>query len=120
MLSCFTFVGCSQESQVEINEPTEKVAESLPEANANPKIIMLELNGEEELNIFKKAVSDSRKDSGIVNIVNPQYQFSIGGDTYFLWISENSGVIMNTKDTHSISLLSSSSIKEVYELINKG
>lgn len=49
-----------------------------------------------------------------------KYQFSIGEESYFLWITEESATIMNTKDTHTIYTLSSSSIKEVYEFVNKG
>lgn len=104
-------VGCSQEIE---SEPTTKKNE---ETHANTKD--LELKELEEIDVIKKAVSDSKKEPGIVNMTNPQYRFSIGEETYFLWINEKSGTIMNTKDTHTIYTLSDSSVKEIFEFVNK-
>lgn len=106
-------VGCSQEIE---SEPTTKKNE---ETHANTKMIDLELKELEEIDVIKKAVSDSKKEPGIVNMTNPQYRFSIGEETYFLWITEKSGTIMNTKDTHTIYTLSDSSVKEIFALVNK-
>lgn len=106
-------VGCSQETE---SEPTTK---KNVETHANTKMIDLELKESEEIDVFKKAVNDSKKEPGIVNMTNPQYQFSIGEETYFLWITEKSGTIMDTKDTHTIYTLSDSSVEEIYEFVNK-
>jgi len=38
----------------------------------------------------------------------------------FLWITKESGTIMNAEDTHTIYSLSSSSVKEVFEFVHKG
>ncbi|MFC9541852.1 hypothetical protein ACFTQ7_18520 [Lysinibacillus sp. NPDC056959] len=114
----FALVGCSQEPETKTSEPiTKKNVEE--EAYINTKAIDLELELE-EIAIFEKAVSKSKKEPGVVNIATePQYQFSSGKETYFLWITEESGTIMNTKDTHTIYTLSSNSVKEVYEFVNK-
>ena len=109
----FALVGCSQEPK---NEISETITESNTETNVNN---VLELKKTEEIDIFKKAVENAKKEPGIVNMTNPQYQFSIGEKSYFLWITEDSGTIMNRKDTHTIYLLSSSSVKEVYDFVNK-
>lgn len=53
-------------------------------------------------------------------MTDPQYQFSIGEESYFLWITEDSGTIMNSKDTHTIYTLSSNSVQKIYEFVNKG
>ncbi|MGE7767079.1 hypothetical protein [Peribacillus sp. NPDC096540] len=120
----FALVGCSQEPKNEISETVaENGSEAQTEIETNSKTKMndLELKDAEEIDIFKRAVSNSKKEPGIVNMVEePQYKFSIGEETYFLWITEESGTIMNTKDTHTIYTLSSSSVKEVYEFVNKG
>lgn len=122
----FALVGCSQEQKKEISEP---IAENGSEeeiqieivTNSKTKVTDLELKGEEEIDIFKGAVSNSKKEPGIVNMAEkPQYQFSIGEETYFLWVTEESGTIMNTKDTHTIYTLPNSSAKEVYEFVYKG
>lgn len=113
----FILVGCTLESK---NEIKEKATESLSETNSNKKMKYLELKGKEEIEIFERAVSNSKKEPGIVNMANPEYQFRIDEDTYFLWITEESGTIMNTKDTHTIYTLSSSTVKEVFKFINIG
>ncbi|MEK4485704.1 hypothetical protein MHH81_08875 [Psychrobacillus sp. FSL H8-0484] len=113
----FILAGCSQEQEKELSEvENESSSETVTTTKANS----LELKETEEIEIFTKAVSDSKKESGIVNMTNPQYQFSIGEESYFLWITEDSGTIMNTKDTHTIYVLSSNSVEEIYEFVSKG
>ncbi|MFL0507188.1 hypothetical protein ACH0B5_15720 [Ureibacillus sp. 179-F W5.1 NHS] len=116
----FALFGCSQEPETKTSESvTEKNVEE--EAYVNTKTIHLELKESEEIAIFEKAVSNSTKESGIVNMATePQYQFNSGKESYFLWITEESGTIMNRKDTHTIYILSSNSIKEVYKFVNSG
>lgn len=117
----FALVGWSQEPKIEISEPVvKKSSETETQTEANSNINDLELKDAEEKDIFKRAVSNAKKEPGIVNMAEPQYQFSIGEDTYFLWITKESGTIMNTKDTHTIYTLSSITVKEVYEFFNEG
>ncbi|MBO0587867.1 hypothetical protein [Sporosarcina sp. E16_8] len=105
-------VGCSQKEQIETSSPVGK-------SNSGLKMEHLDLKGKNEIATFNTAVRDSTKQPGIVNMANPQYQFSLGEDSYFLWSTVDNGTIMNTKDTHTIYSLSSSSIKEVNEFVNK-
>ncbi|KAA0965146.1 hypothetical protein FQ087_02185 [Sporosarcina sp. ANT_H38] len=94
-------VGCSQKEQIET------------------KTGYLDLKEKNEIAIFSKAVKDSTEEPGIVDMINPQHKFSIGEESYSLWISEDNGTIMNTKDTHTIYRLSTSSIKEVNAFFSK-
>ena len=112
----FILVGCSQKQENKISEsPIESSSETVTTTKANT----IELKETEEIDLFTKAVNDSMKEPGIVNMTNPHYQFSIGNESYFLWIAEDSGTIMNTKDTHTIYSLSSSAVEEIYEFVNK-
>lgn len=114
----FALVGCSQESETKTSESIiEKNVEE--EANVNTKTIDLEIKESEEIAIFEKAVSNSKKEPGVVNMATePQYRFSSGKETYFLWITKESGTIMKTEDTHTIYTLTSNSVKEIYEFVN--
>ncbi|MDF2066535.1 hypothetical protein [Bacillus sp. Cr_A10] len=114
--SGFMLTGCSQEQE---NNLAEAQNESSSETVTSTKANSLELRETDEIEIFTKAVSDSKKEPGIVNMTDPQYQFSIGEESYFLWITEDSGTIMSTKDTHTIYTLSSNSVQEIYEFVNK-
>lgn len=104
----FILVGCTNETDL-LNESS-----SVTVTNT----IFLELNETEEADIFTRTVAYSMKEPGIVNMANPQYQFSIGEESYFLWITEDSGTIMNTKDTHTIYSLTNSSVEEIYEFVS--
>ncbi|RXJ04393.1 hypothetical protein DS745_03135 [Anaerobacillus alkaliphilus] len=88
-------------------------------AEAVINTILISLESKEGIELFAKAVATSKKEPGIVNMANPQYQFSLGEESYFLWITEKAGTIMNTKDTHTIYSLSRSSVEEIYEFVNK-
>ena len=105
-------VGCSQKEQPETSVTVAK-------SNSETKMELLDLKETSEIAIFSTAVSDSTKEPGIRLMANPQYKFSLGEDSYFLWITEDEGTVMNTKDTHTIYSLSTSSIKEVNEFVNK-
>ncbi|MCZ8538603.1 hypothetical protein M9R32_15605 [Paenisporosarcina quisquiliarum] len=110
-------VGCSQKQEIKKSaSPLETSSETV----TTTKAITIELKETEEIDLFTKAVNDSIKEPGIVNMTNPQYQFTIGKESYLLWIAEDSGTIMNTKDTHTIYSLPSSAVEEIYEFVNKG
>ena len=50
-------------------------------------------------------------------VPHPKVQFSIGDESYYLWVRDNEGFIMNTKNTFTLYTLSDRSLKEVKEII---
>ncbi|MCW3490470.1 M56 family metallopeptidase [Dethiobacter alkaliphilus] len=107
-----------------VEEMHYKIINSTPELTYhfqldtyNTTTINLELKEAEEENIFFKAVNDAEKIPGTLNVTKPQYRFRIDDESYFLWISEEGGMIMNLKDTNTGYSLTSSSAKEIYEFI---
>ncbi|MCG3089717.1 hypothetical protein [Sporosarcina cyprini] len=66
---------------------------------------------------LKQAVERAERLPGIADMVNPDYQFELDGDTYFLWISEESGAIQNTLDTHIVYTLQPEDAIEVHRLM---
>ena len=84
----------------------------------------INLKDPQDIAIFRKAVSESTKETGISYIKIPDYTFSLGDESYFLWLTEDDGSfadgkIMNTIDTRTIYSLSQSSLIEVKEYINE-
>ncbi len=57
------------------------------------------------------------KQEGISYVEYPQYTFNLEDESFFLWISNDSGRIMNSKDLYTIYLLSNSSLKEIKEFL---
>ncbi|KIL51602.1 hypothetical protein KP77_11140 [Jeotgalibacillus alimentarius] len=71
-----------------------------------------------DVNIFIKVFNNAKKEPGIVDIADPEYQVQIGEESYYLWIKEEQGTIMNVNDTHTIYSLSKNSVEKVYDLLN--
>lgn len=67
---------------------------------------------------FVNAFKNANKEQGIVDMADPEYKVEIGEESYYLWISEEQGTIMNVNDTHTIYTLSKSSAKTINELLN--
>ncbi|WP_394188746.1 hypothetical protein [Paenisporosarcina quisquiliarum] len=67
---------------------------------------------------FVNAFENANKEQGIVDMADPEYKVEIGEESYYLWISEEQGTIMNVNDTHTIYTLSKSSAKTINELLN--
>ncbi len=91
--------------------------EPIVKVNSEAKMEQIELKETNEIAIFGEAVRDSIEEPGIVDIINPPYKFNLGEESYFLWITEDDGYIMNSEDTHTIYSLSNRSFKKVKEFI---
>ena len=70
------------------------------------------------VNNFVKAFNNANTEPGLVDMAHPEYKVEIGSETYFLWISEKHGTIMNVKNNNTIYSLSKSSAKTINELLN--
>ncbi|WP_231495888.1 hypothetical protein [Paucisalibacillus sp. EB02] len=107
-------IGCqSQVKEVEVVK--------IYQIGDRPNTIVIE--DKETIDTVKEAVNGANKEPGIVNMADPKYKIEIGEENYFLWIDQNSGTIMNTKDSHTIYTLSDNSVEQIYQLIsesNKG
>ncbi|MFS0687788.1 hypothetical protein AB1K89_00880 [Sporosarcina sp. 179-K 8C2 HS] len=79
---------------------------------------LISFTSSEVVNDFVKAFNNAKKMPGIVDMASPQYKVEFGEESYFLWINDESGTIMNSKDTHTIYTLSKSSAKTINELLN--
>jgi hypothetical protein len=116
--------GCQQNGEVKVDnsqintESLEKI--TIFSIKSNSETLVIE--DTETIEMINEAVDNAEKQPGIVNMADPEFKIEIGEDTYFLWVDEKSGTIMNTEDTHTIYSLSEKSIKQVNELfcINGG
>ncbi|MFA9458446.1 hypothetical protein ACERJO_17005 [Halalkalibacter sp. AB-rgal2] len=113
IVTSLALVGCSH------IQKSEEVVQDNVEIFCKTNMNVTELKNEEDLDIFKSAVRQAKQEPGIVNVSQHQYQFCIDEDTYFLWITEDSGIIMNANHTHTIFTLSDQSVDEVNALIVK-
>lgn len=78
-----------------------------------------EVTDPEEIAMWHMAIKEAVPELGIVDMAEPQYQVDLGDSVHYLWIWEESGTVMNTSDTHTISALTTKYTKVVYEAIQR-
>ncbi|WP_432360546.1 hypothetical protein [Sporosarcina sp. UB5] len=87
--------------------------------NPKAKIETIELNEPTEIEIYRRAVSNSTKINYFPYVyTQPKYRFNLDNESFYLWITEDDGMIMNTQDTFTIYSLLDSSLKEIKEIID--
>ena len=105
--------GCVSEDNVEKIEIVQMIGFS--------KVITypsINITKTEEIEEFINAFNSAEKVPGIANTVDPDYQVIMGTENYYLWISDESGTIMNIEDTHTVYSLSESSAQKIFDLLN--
>ena len=67
---------------------------------------------------FVNAFKNAKKEQGVVDMSEPDYKVEFGEESYYLWVSEEQGTIMNINVTHTSYTLSKSSGITINELLN--
>lgn len=111
VLLLFLLSGCSN-GKIEKVDVYEMKSFSEIEENS-----LITFTDNKVVDIFINSFKEAKKEPGVVDMTEPEYQVELGEDKYFLWISEDHGTIMNSKDTHTISTLSKHSAKSIYKLL---
>ncbi|MFD1928984.1 hypothetical protein ACFSFY_13155 [Sporosarcina siberiensis] len=62
---------------------------------------------------FKKAFSSAKKQLVVVDMADPQYKVELGEKSFFLWLSQDHGTIMDVEDTNTIYTLTNQSVENV-------
>lgn len=117
VLTCIfilSLVGC--------NKGTENIKEvniyEMKNFSSAQKDSLITITDSKVVRDILKGFSRAKKEAGIVNMDDPQYKVELENETYFLWLSEEHGTIMNSHDTNTIYTLSKSSAKTINELLN--
>jgi hypothetical protein len=106
-----TLIGCSNEKIEQINIYE---MESFQETKQDSLKVIADKT---DITIFNTAFKRAKKNPGIADMADPHYKVELGKETYFLWITEDSGTIENVNDTHTTYSLSKKSAKKVYQLL---
>lgn len=67
---------------------------------------------------FIKAFKKTKKVSGVADVNDPEYKVEFEGDSYYLWLGEEKGSVMNVDDTHTLYALSKRATKTIDEILN--
>ncbi|RAP77237.1 hypothetical protein DL346_01675 [Paenibacillus montanisoli] len=104
-------IGCTNEKIEQLNVYE---MESFQETNLDSLKVIPDPT---DISIFNTAFKRAKKNPGIADMADPHYKVELGKETYFLWITEESGTIENVNDTHTTYSLSKESAGEVYQLM---
>ncbi|MHC0035341.1 hypothetical protein [Pseudoneobacillus sp. C159] len=110
----FVFIGCSKSSNGDIEKVN--VYEMVDFSTYN-KDSLITFSDSNEIKKFIYAFKSANRVSGVVDVAEPEYKVELGDETYFLWIGEESGAIMNLNDRNTLYTLSKSSAGTIYELL---
>ena len=113
VFSILFLVGCTSENikKVDVHE-----MESFLVAEEDSLVTYTD---SEAIQTIVKAFKKAKKEPGIVDMADPEYQVDFGENAYYLWVNEREGTIMDLDDTHTIYSLSEKSAKAVYEIIEE-
>jgi len=114
LCACFSLTACSSSSSSD--GPTEiRVHEMISFSKAKENALKT-ITDPEEIEQIEKTFHNAKKQSGIVDVTDPQYKVDLENESYYLWFNEDgTAVIMNTKDTHTIFKIDSAD--ELEEMI---
>jgi hypothetical protein len=116
----FWVAGCSVNSDIEqkeVKKETKMVeVQRLHQLENESAVTIADSN---DVRIFKKAVETAMKEPGIADMSDPMYKVTVGKESYFLWLINGHGTIMNTKDTQTIYSLLDQPTKALEQLFTK-
>ncbi|MFJ7667513.1 hypothetical protein ACIQXI_10405 [Lysinibacillus sp. NPDC097195] len=113
ILSVLLFVillsGCTSNKVIVVE--MESFAKELPETKKT-------FNKPTIINDFTTAMTEAHKRDGIADVADPDYKIKVGADSFFLWLSEDSGMIMFTNDRETRYMLSDESTAKLNAIFN--
>lgn len=77
------------------------------------------LTNQEDIKTVQDSLLNAHKEPGLADMSDPHYKLLVGANSYYLWIHESSGTIMNREDTHVIYSLSEEAAQDVYKLLKR-
>ncbi|NLP50069.1 hypothetical protein [Bacillus sp. RO1] len=111
-------MACSVEKTADVKQTIDQITihqmENFSQVKDHSEKV---LTNQEHIKTIQNTFSSAKKEPGVVEMAEPHYKVMLKGETFFLWIHESSGTIMNTKDTHVIYSLSEEAATEVFLLL---
>ena len=77
-----------------------------------------EVTDAQTIELFADAISRADKLQGVANVVDPDFQLDFGGKTFYLWVSEDQGSVMDESDTHALYTLKAKDAEALYSYLS--
>lgn len=77
-----------------------------------------EVTDTQAIELFADAISRADKLQGIADVIDPDFQLDFGGKTFYLWVSEDQGSVMDESDTHTLYTLKEKDAEALYSYLS--
>lgn len=77
-----------------------------------------EVTDAQTIELFADAISRADKLQGVADVIDPDFQVDFGGKTFYLWISEDQGSVMDESDTHALYTLKEKDAEALYSYLS--
>lgn len=107
MMGLVVFLSaCNNKKSEELAEAI-KVQEAIDFTKVKPDTVQT-ITNTSDIAIVQKLFKNAKKMNGVVDVMEPQYRIQIDNHIYFLWLDldNNTAIIMDEKDTHTIYKIS--------------
>ncbi|PYZ97658.1 hypothetical protein CR205_03430 [Alteribacter lacisalsi] len=89
---------------------------SFQEANEDSR---METADQETIDTFREAFRKADRSRGTVDMADPDYLVAFGDDSFFLWLSNSGGSVIDTSDTHTLYSLSAGDSETLSRIIDE-
>lgn len=111
----FTFIaltGCNNSTEIK-----EVKVYEMNDFNQEKENSLKTFNKTKEIKVFEEAFNQMKKRAGIVDIIEPEYKVEIGNKTYYIWLSEDVGTVIDAADTNTVYSLSKKTADSLNQLL---
>lgn len=102
---------------IQDEETLNSIYAGLTESNGYPAVF--NTTQEHVYKILFNARAKAIKQPGIIDIFNPQFEFDLDGEKYYLWVNAESAVLVKVSDSHSWYKLSNEDFAEIQSLLSE-
>ncbi|KGR91324.1 hypothetical protein CD30_06790 [Ureibacillus massiliensis 4400831 = CIP 108448 = CCUG 49529] len=102
---------------IQDEETLNSIYAELTESNDYP--VVFNTTQEHVYKILFNARARAIKQPGIIDIFNPQFEFDLDGEKYYLWINDQSAVLVKVSDSHSWYKLSNEDFAELQKMLSE-
>lgn len=100
LFTLIALTGCNNSTEIKEVKVYEMIDFDQEKENS-----LKTFNKSTEIKAFEEAFKKMKKQEGIVDIIEPEYKVEIGNNTYFMWLSEEVGMVMDNADTNTVYTL---------------
>lgn len=107
--------GCSMGQIEEVDQITINEMNSFSEVKADSSVM---ITNSDDIEVLIKGIEKARKQPGIADVMDPEFELLIGERKFFLWLI-GEGTVMDQEDTHTIYTLRNGDREKIEKVLKE-